>query len=114
MLNSPRVLDRSPGRFSTTVILFVGALGIFFLPYYFPPRVPLAFTPAYRVGFDNGVAVLAVLGVIGAFCVRNLFWRRRGGRADPRGLLCQGGGETARFRSECPGLSIFSRLPSWS
>ena len=81
MLNSPRVLDRSPGRFSTTVILFVGALGIFCLPYYFPPRVPLAFTPAYRVGFDNGVAVLAVLGVIGAFCVRNLFWRR--GAAEP-------------------------------
>jgi hypothetical protein len=74
-----KATDFTPGRIADLVglaaILSAGAYGIFVLPYSFPSEVPVFDTPAYNVGFNSGIAVLALLGLLGILCLRNLFWR---------------------------------------
>ncbi len=72
-----RILIRLADLASLAAILGVGWYGIFVLPYSFPPKVPVFDSPSYNVGFNNSISAIAVAGVIGLLCLRNLFWRPR-------------------------------------
>ena len=60
---------------SVAVLLVVAAYAVFRLPYHFPSSVPTA-SQSYMVGFNNRVAVMAIVAVVVLFCIRNLAWRR--------------------------------------
>ena len=62
---------------SLAVILGIAWYGVFFLPYWFPPKVPVFDSPSYNVGFNNTVASKVVVVIIGLLFLRNLFWRPR-------------------------------------
>src|SRR4030095_3089496 len=59
----------------------VGYFALFWLPFYFPPRQRLV-SASYAFGFNNGVAMLAMVVLLGAATL----YRLLGGPRDP--LLC--------------------------
>lgn len=74
---APPTVARVADLSSLALILGLGAYGVFCLPYSFPSKVPVFDTPAYNLGFNNGIAVLVILGLLAALCARNLWWRDR-------------------------------------
>jgi len=77
-MNKVKELDKKLGDIASVVlILAIGAYGVFVLPYSFPLKVPVSDTPSYAVGFNNRIAALVIVAVIGLLFARNLWWRRR-------------------------------------
>jgi hypothetical protein len=66
---------------ASAVILAVGGMAIYRLPYRFPPTQPMCSSESYALGFDNRVALLAALLTLAALSL--LRFLARWNRAEP-------------------------------
>jgi hypothetical protein len=85
---------------SVAIGLLLAWIGIFELPYCFPPTEPTAWSESYSSGFNNRVSVLATLAIIGAFCWRNYTWRPRA--PEPVDTLIIDDSREGRIRTKMP------------